>query len=229
MPVITSSSCAAPACTAQPQPIHVGAGAHEQPLALRVAKPAPPADPGAARRHTAKLVRLVGGGVLLADGALCLYGRHAFDSLQHHLATRQRWKDILHTLDMCVWLWCCDAVGDRAISTSPRRSIRRSCRWPRRTALVSRSWGHSDALAPRAWNARRVRSRVASAIPFEDAATTGSGDAATDGAGMVYASRHCLRDRARWQLHRLGLGERRDLHALERIALRILRRARRFR
>ena len=80
----------------QPQPIDVGAGAREQPLARRGAKPPPPAaDPGAARRHTAKLVGLVGGGVLVADGALCLYGRHAFDS-SHDLATRQRWKDILH-------------------------------------------------------------------------------------------------------------------------------------
>ena len=78
----------------QPQPVDVPATASNQPLALRVMKPVPAVDPGASRKHTARVIGVIGGAVLLADGVVCLYGRHAFDST-HDLATRQRWKGVV--------------------------------------------------------------------------------------------------------------------------------------
>ena len=75
----------------KPQSVEIAADARDQVLALQLEPPRAPSH----RRRNGKILMFAGGGVLLADAALCLYGKHEFDST-HDLATRQHWKSILH-------------------------------------------------------------------------------------------------------------------------------------
>ncbi|HSN26336.1 MAG TPA: tetratricopeptide repeat protein [Kofleriaceae bacterium] len=75
----------------KPQQVVVADDARDRPLALQLEPPPPPSH----RKRNGKILMIAGGAVLLADAALGFYGKHEFDST-HDLATRQRWKSILH-------------------------------------------------------------------------------------------------------------------------------------
>jgi hypothetical protein len=75
------------------QTIDVGDDAREQVVTLHVVHVVD-IDRGVTARRRAYVVGAIGGGLLLAETALGLEGRHIFDNA-HTVATRQRWKDIV--------------------------------------------------------------------------------------------------------------------------------------